>query len=377
MFAYALVFVIAFLSNQASGQYCNATNCVAPACRCASTSIPGNLELNKTPQFVLLSFDGAITTSNTNNYTALLKNKYNPDGCPLSFTFFVSHEYTDYSLVHQLYYKGQEIASHSITKESSPSEQWKNKDASQWEAELGGMRTIAAKFANIPANSIQGERAPYIQTSGNATMQSVMSLGMYDTSYPNPDNRNRPIWPYTLDQGYQHSQCSLAPCPTGNFPGVWTFPMIPLVNSKNLSCIMIDGCGDPATTAEALSFLKENFNRHYTTNKAPFGLYMNANAWFLKGAHLFDAYDQFLQYLQTLNDVYVVSMSQALKWMKNPVPLDQMSTVLSCPALNPSTCTPRNCFYDGTSSPGGLERFMKSCVSCPNNFPWVGNPLGA
>lgn len=67
---------------------------------------------------------------------------------------------------------------------------------------------------------------------------------------------------------------------------------------------------------------------------------------------------------------------QVLKWMKNPVRLSQLSNVLQCPTLNPTNCLARNCFYDGDASPGGKERFMKSCVSCPTVYPWVGNPLG-
>lgn len=68
-----------------------------------------------TAQFVFLSFDGAITTSNVDNYTALFTNRYNPNGCPVSFTFFTFHEYNDYTLTHRLYFKGQEIATLSLT----------------------------------------------------------------------------------------------------------------------------------------------------------------------------------------------------------------------------------------------------------------------
>ena len=61
--------------------------------------------------------------------------------------------------------------------------------------------------------------------------------------------------------------------------------------------------------------------------------------------------------------------------MKNPVPLSQVPSVFSCPYMPPSTCNPRNCYYDGGSSPVG-EVVMMSCVSCPDLYPWTGNPLG-
>lgn len=88
------------------------------------------------------------------------------------------------------------------------------------------MRKALAKFANIPESSItvsnltsglndkkprvdflQGARAPYLQTSGNATMQAVKNLKMYDSSYTTQHKGgvpSTPIWPYTLDFGLQH-----------------------------------------------------------------------------------------------------------------------------------------------------------------------------
>lgn len=66
-------------------------------------------------QLVFLAFDGAITTSNYNNYTYMLNNRINPNGCPIGMTFFVFHEYNDYSLTYNLYYKRQEIATHTIS----------------------------------------------------------------------------------------------------------------------------------------------------------------------------------------------------------------------------------------------------------------------
>jgi len=37
--------------------------CVLPDCHCPSTAIPGGLALNDTPQFILLTFDDAVSTT--------------------------------------------------------------------------------------------------------------------------------------------------------------------------------------------------------------------------------------------------------------------------------------------------------------------------
>jgi hypothetical protein len=43
------------------------------------------------------------------------RGRVNPNGCPISATFYVSHEWTDYSQVQNLYSDGHEMASHTIS----------------------------------------------------------------------------------------------------------------------------------------------------------------------------------------------------------------------------------------------------------------------
>lgn len=87
-------------------------NCVTPNCSCFET-VP--LHGQKLPQFVMVTFDDAITTLNVKTYRRLSEGRENPNGCPISMTFFASHEYNDYEFVNELYKKGHEIAVHSIT----------------------------------------------------------------------------------------------------------------------------------------------------------------------------------------------------------------------------------------------------------------------
>lgn len=54
-----------------------------------------------------------------------------------------------------------------------------------------------------------------------------------------------------------------------------------------------------------------NFNRSYRTNRAPFGFYVHS-AWFDIAPHHFPAYIKFIDYLQTLKDVYIVSCDTGL-----------------------------------------------------------------
>ena len=61
-------------------------------------------------------------------------------------------------------------------------------------------------FYRINCFQLQGERAPFLQSSGDATFTAMKNLGMfYDCSFPTTAYTNPPIWPYTLDQGFQHA----------------------------------------------------------------------------------------------------------------------------------------------------------------------------
>ena len=78
--------------------------------------IAGGLAPQEIPQLVLLTFDDSVNDLNKELYQDLFeRGRTNPNGCPIAATFYVSHEWTDYSQVQNLYADGHEIASHSIT----------------------------------------------------------------------------------------------------------------------------------------------------------------------------------------------------------------------------------------------------------------------
>ena len=51
---------------------------------------------------VFLTFDDAITPTNMPFYEEVFSNRVNPNGEKISVTFFITHEYTNYSMVHNL-----------------------------------------------------------------------------------------------------------------------------------------------------------------------------------------------------------------------------------------------------------------------------------
>ena len=64
-----------------------------------------------------MTFDDAINEINNGIYTELFSEKVrlNPNGCPIRATFYISHEWTDYNMVQDLYADGHEMASHTVS----------------------------------------------------------------------------------------------------------------------------------------------------------------------------------------------------------------------------------------------------------------------
>lgn len=93
---------------------CDPRKCLLPDCYCDGRMIPGGFDKKDTPQFVLVTFDDGVSELNYDLYMRLF-NRKNPNGCPIRGTFFLSHEWTDYGMVQNLYSMGHEIASHTIS----------------------------------------------------------------------------------------------------------------------------------------------------------------------------------------------------------------------------------------------------------------------
>lgn len=64
-----------------------------------------------------------------------------------------------------MYVRNHEIALHSITHEPL-TDYWRDISLEDLNHEFGDERTLVAKFSDIPIESIQGMRLPFLQLSG-------------------------------------------------------------------------------------------------------------------------------------------------------------------------------------------------------------------
>ncbi|KIK97692.1 hypothetical protein PAXRUDRAFT_10018 [Paxillus rubicundulus Ve08.2h10] len=328
-------------SASAAGYSCDPNKCILPSCNCASTNPPGGLSPSEVPQFVVFTADDAIQSYTLDSVNQFLAQRKNPNGCPIKMTYFTSLNYTNYTLVTDWYVAGNEIADHTMTHVGSPPAD-----------EINGNLIALNALAGIPLDSIKGFRAPYLNYTADTFHLLAAADFTYDSStaasIPVTDQDTDAYWPYTLDYGLANDCLTVDNICKGQpqLPGFWEIPMYAFfdelgVNGPHLMDPWLDAANGASAVNDTatLEYMKSTFTAHYSGNRQPIGLYTHP-------IHLSTTYpgvdppnstiqmlNQYLDWLQEQQDVWIVSNEQLLAWVQNPVPVSQLDTVeaLKCP----------------------------------------------
>jgi hypothetical protein len=363
-----LLAFVAVAAAQDKAEHCDPTTCRLPDCYCGGTTIPGGYTPEEIPQFVLLTFDDAVNDLNVGFFKELFEGRTNPNGCPIKSTFYVSHEWTDYSQVQDLYADGHEIASHTISHSHGS-----NFNEEKWANEVVGEAEMLVRFAGVNPKDIKGMRAPFLAVGGDTMVNMLNRYGFY---YDSSMSTSSPSWPYTLEYKMPHS-CAVKPCPLASHPGMWEVPMPVLKDIRGGTCSMADGCFYEEDAQSIQKIFTQNFLEHYTRHKAPFPLFFHA-AWFFNRDHRKEGFLAFIDSILALPDVYFVTSQEIINWVRHPIPLDQVynSNVLGCDFSDrPARCGKKK--NKCTVKHKGDQRQFSSCQQqCPNKYPWVNNLNG-
>lgn len=102
----------------------------------------------------------------------------------------------------------------------------------------------------------------------------------------------------------------------------------------------------PFTPIEVLEGYKSTFDSHYSGNNAPFGVYMHP-VWvgsgippsIPNGDQKYKAVSDFLDYAMSRPNVWMVTYSQLIEYMKNPVSASQLGSqpYMQCNQPSPPT----------------------------------------
>ena len=302
-----------------AAQSCSNETCRLPHCACEIQGEHKLIARADIPQMVLFTFNDYVNDEVYDYYPRLFRpSSKNPNGCPISATFFVSHSdwwgrTTNYTMVTQLYRAGHEMGSHSDSHRTPPS-WWEYTTSKELRNEMEGQRNQLAQYAGIPVTEIRGIRMPYLKLGGDRQFKMMADVGFqFDATFMS----HGPTWPFTLDYPLSKLHCYGTNCPKGTHPGIWEVPLNFLTAVGGQKCIMIDICSPKNTNkADVLKYLWHNFNKSRNGNREPFGVNMHAQ-WFLV-KHQLEAMQSFIADLVKLDDVYIVSVHQALEWMRSP-----------------------------------------------------------
>ncbi|KAI8975007.1 hypothetical protein BDB01DRAFT_908592 [Pilobolus umbonatus] len=358
-----------------SAYACDSSLCkIENNCLCATKSPPGGLSAEDTPQFVTITFDDSVQDGLSKTARSML-NVINPNGCPGHGTWFVSIEYTDFSLVQQWYADGHEIADHTFSHVGSPSSQ-----------EIMSCKAALSAYGGVPSNKIQGFRAPFLNYT-KETLKSVSELGFtYDSS--TSAVTEDVFWPYTLNHGVAND-CWSGICAVGEvtLPGLWEIPMYAVLGKADVPQLMdvyLYG-----TSEEVKTWTLDAFNRHYNGNRQPFGIYVHPThlTAYPQMADRSEQLEAVLESIRTIAsrpNVWFVTNEQLLKYMKNPVKASELGKqdYMMCkqPKISQEVCNGLDDDYNGTVDDDLVNTCnfgtssTKSCFNCPSVAPTVSNP---
>ena len=355
---------------------CNTSNCrIEKNCFCGSKNIPGNLNIETTPQFLFFTLDDSVKTEQLlilQNFDFLLKNPKIKDanGCPPKISSYILSSDMDYNVVKWEATVGS-ASLHTVTHTTSFST-----DLSTWMAELSNNYNAIKLLGNV--TNIYGSRAPYLEPNDDY-FQALTELGiLYDSSYfyqaiyYNQNNvlQQKNFWPFTLDFGFPDPMiCQGESCLNIPRPGIWEFIMADFIDSNGNP---IDSMNYPIT---ALEDIKRDFNFSFFQNRAPRGFYLHYNyftvglEWAELDANVVNFVVGFYSWVTATypGQFLFATEKDVIDWMKNPQPLSVTKTMPQFQCRDNSKTPSTICPYLTCGFPEGN---IKVCSNdCPMKYP--------
>ncbi|KAI8082876.1 uncharacterized protein BX664DRAFT_339310 [Halteromyces radiatus] len=363
-------------SSAPSSYSCDPNICkLANNCLCASSKPPNGLDPKDTPQFVVVTFDDSIQDPLYATAQQML-NVTNPNGCKAKGTWYVSMQYTDFSLVQKWYAAGNEVADHTFTHVGNPSAQ-----------EISSAKSMLYEYGGVPLTEIRGFRAPFLNYTADTLKQLSQQQFSYDSSSSASSDSDR-FWPYTLDNGMAND-CWTGICDPGKvkLPGFWEFPMYAVMNNASISELMdVYLSGSPE---DVTKWSLDQFEKNYNGGRQPFGIYvhpthLSSYPGLPDPKPLLDGVVNLIKTVSEKKDVWVVSNQQLLQYMKNPVKSSELGNqpYMKCeqPVIPNEICNGLDDDNNGNMDDNLLNNCnfgtsnFKTCFNCPSGAPTVSSP---
>lgn len=340
--------------------------------------------------FVVFTADDALQSYTIDSVNQFLGSRKNPNGCPVKMSFYVSTNYTNFTAVTDWYVAGNEIADHTMTHVGSPPTE-----------EINGNLLALNAFSGIPLSAIQGFRAPFLNYS-KETLQLIHDAGFtYDTSasssIPANESGTDAFWPYTLDNGMANDCLMVEGICKGEpkLPGFWEVPMYSFFDDGGAAGIhLMDPWLDTATGQSkvnndaTLKFMKDTFTTHYNGKRQPIGLYTHPIHTSLTypgttaTKDMVDMINNFLDWAQNQQNVWIVSTEQLLAWTRNPKKISELDQSDALKCATPNVDASKQICNGIPQNEAGLLNHCTfndfpwyTCYGCPVQQPTPSNPV--
>jgi hypothetical protein len=292
-------------------------SCVLPDCYDPKKVSPFPRE--RMPQFVLLSHDDEINSVTLEAFQAARL-------CDAKVTFMTMWAEIDCRYVQGFYNADHEIALHTIHHYHLP-----EVPLDGLRNEMLGVRDLINKKCDIPLEEMVGFRAPYLETDVD-TRRVLYEDGIiqWEASYYTD---TYPLSPFTEDSGLVINSTGIE-----SWPGMWQIPLNLIDDDENGATYTMDpgrmsesddDPNDPGSFVPAeqmLNALIKTFDaQYYNGTKLPFSVNFHT-PWLLAEGYS-AALGEFLDYVRQFDDVYFITFSQLVAWMKDPIPLEFMAPV--------------------------------------------------
>uniref|UniRef100_A0A0L8FSR5 NodB homology domain-containing protein n=2 Tax=Octopus bimaculoides TaxID=37653 RepID=A0A0L8FSR5_OCTBM len=309
--------VILGMGNQDLNMCKQSVNCKLPTCWCFGRK--PSFDSRNIPQFVYFTFDGIVDKITRKKIAQLFsQDRTNENGCHIRATIFITGLVSDYKEINWLYKAGHEIALYGLSNDLV--------DPFMKHLEIPVQKKLLERYAGISDLYVTGWRNVHDTSKWHKQLDSFKKYNMvYDSSIViRPSSvTEQGIWPFTLEFGWDEN-CKNSSCrfKTKESEVLWEIPSILYSNFKTSKlCYYIDDCfNDSHTSLETYDNLVRNFFIAHKS-KMPFGVRLR-KYWFDKQNKAnFGGLDAFIKFLLDLDNVYLISISDLVGWMRHPQPI--------------------------------------------------------
>ncbi|CEO97892.1 EGF-like domain-containing protein [Plasmodiophora brassicae] len=353
----AVIALACLLLLASAAEYSCPETCRVPDCVCPSADPPGGLDVNETPQLVVLYMDEIVTEDMFRRIVDLTTKHQNLNGCDIPVTWYMRSARSDPSMIRNAFNRYFEIAVSAAA------------EGGHIDKQIADAKSWLVSTASIPVSAIVGYRAPK-WSNAIGTRSILADHGfVYDHSIKEVSaDPSRRLWPYSMANGIaQDCDDPAVMCDARErHPGVVEIPVWELRDRHNRPAPNVTAASAPGeevfSNDDWLAVLSYNFGASYYGNRAPVSIPLSSTA-LLNSDDNMAALSKFLGHILEFDDVWVVTNAQLVSFMTTPKDKRHVHELFECGGRSSTTS---DCFPPNGGCARGTYDYAACTCECEN-----------